>query len=128
MMPYGSIKIGGFGVRKSEDTTSPYQAPETLKKDHSAASAADIWSLGCILHEMATGKSPTFQAKPTEIKEKILNHFPIRISAQKYTRQFRYILYEMLNKEPENRPSVSKLLESNLLTNIQGVSKSVKPL
>ncbi|XP_062510637.1 mitogen-activated protein kinase kinase kinase 4-like isoform X2 [Corticium candelabrum] len=70
----GLIKLGDFGCSvklQNINTTMPgeidstrgtvaYMAPEVITNDPSVGSgrAADIWSLGCVVVEMATGKRP----------------------------------------------------------------------
>ena len=66
--PSGEVKVTDFGSSKRMDSVdggltkslkgSPYwMAPEVvLKRGHGAA--ADIWSLGCVVVEMATGQPP----------------------------------------------------------------------
>jgi mitogen-activated protein kinase kinase kinase 4 len=70
----GLIKLGDFGCSvklQNLDTTMPgeinttrgtvaYMAPEVITSDPSVGSgrAADIWSLGCVVIEMSTGKRP----------------------------------------------------------------------
>ncbi|XP_054777069.1 mitogen-activated protein kinase kinase kinase 5-like [Prosopis cineraria] len=66
---YGFVKLIDFGLAKRVDEsvgnhsgTSHYASPETiLKQEYSSLSeacAADIWSLGCVIIEMFTGKRP----------------------------------------------------------------------
>jgi serine/threonine protein kinase len=66
--PSGAVKLTDFGSSKRMDSVeggltkslkgSPYwMAPEVvMKRGHSTA--ADIWSLGCVVVEMATGQPP----------------------------------------------------------------------
>ncbi|CAC5409888.1 MAP3K4 [Mytilus coruscus] len=69
----GCLKLGDFGCSaklKSQQTmpgefnnivgTTAYMAPEVITKSGSGGHgrAADIWSLGCVIIEMATGKRP----------------------------------------------------------------------
>ncbi|XP_038219016.1 uncharacterized protein LOC119837484 isoform X2 [Zerene cesonia] len=65
------LKLGDFGcaVKIRANTTAPgelqgfvgtqaYMAPEVFMKSSGHGRAADIWSLGCVVTEMATGKRP----------------------------------------------------------------------
>ncbi|CAG2253678.1 MAP3K4 [Mytilus edulis] len=69
----GCLKLGDFGCSaklKSQQTmpgefnnmvgTTAYMAPEVITKSGSGGHgrAADVWSLGCVIIEMATGKRP----------------------------------------------------------------------
>ena len=64
----GRIKIGDFGggkiladfddgseARRGNETgTRPYLPPEAFKKEY-ISFESDIWAVGCILHELASG-------------------------------------------------------------------------
>ncbi|XP_050677990.1 mitogen-activated protein kinase kinase kinase 4 [Leptidea sinapis] len=65
------LKLGDFGcaVKIRANTTAPgelqgfvgtqaYMAPEVFMKSSGHGRAADIWSLGCVVTEMASGKRP----------------------------------------------------------------------
>lgn len=68
------LKLGDFGcaVKIRNNTTAPgelqgfvgtqaYMAPEVFMKTSGHGRAADIWSLGCVVTEMASGKRPFYQ-------------------------------------------------------------------
>ncbi|CAB3235096.1 unnamed protein product [Arctia plantaginis] len=68
------LKLGDFGcaVKIRANTTAPgelqgfvgtqaYMAPEVFMKSSGHGRAADIWSLGCVVTEMASGKRPFYQ-------------------------------------------------------------------
>lgn len=71
----GVIKLGDFGLsciinlphdKLSLDVvTQWYRAPEILLKDEEYEKASDIWSVGCVIVEMITGK-PLFPARSDE--------------------------------------------------------------
>ncbi|XP_028027484.1 mitogen-activated protein kinase kinase kinase 4 isoform X1 [Bombyx mandarina] len=65
------LKLGDFGcaVKIRANTTAPcelqgfvgtqaYMAPEVFMKSSGHGRAADVWSLGCVVTEMASGKRP----------------------------------------------------------------------
>ena len=96
-----TIKLSDFGaskrlsIRDEEDYEksksligSPYwMAPEViLRQGH--GSAADIWSLGCVMLEMLTGKPPWSQPGGKKNVEEILTN--IATSTSKY---IIYIIY-----------------------------------
>ncbi|XP_075975829.1 mitogen-activated protein kinase kinase kinase 4 isoform X2 [Anticarsia gemmatalis] len=68
------LKLGDFGcaVKIRANTTAPgelqgyfgtqaYMAPEVFMNQTGHGRAADIWSLGCVVTEMASGKRPFYQ-------------------------------------------------------------------
>lgn len=67
MSKSGAIKLADFGITKElEETdrlchtfvgTMPYMSPERLENINYSYSS-DIWSLGVVVYEMATGKHP----------------------------------------------------------------------
>ncbi len=74
------VLISDFGVSKkgfemaSTQVGSPlYSAPEVLTYDfydnskNFYDSKSDIWSIGCVLYEMLTGKTPFFGTTVSEI-------------------------------------------------------------
>lgn len=73
------IKLIDFGIssfisQKCEGISINYQPPEWNKKNYRSQSSADIFSLGCILFEMLTGKVLLKEKKlKTEEKEFNLN-------------------------------------------------------
>jgi mitogen-activated protein kinase kinase kinase len=50
---------GGLGLNNSLTGTPMYMSPEIIKNDtRGRHGAMDIWSLGCVVLEFATGKKP----------------------------------------------------------------------
>jgi NIMA (never in mitosis gene a)-related kinase len=51
-------KISDNGMAKTQAGTPYYASPEVWKENPSYTSKCDIWSLGCVLYEMATFRPP----------------------------------------------------------------------
>ncbi|HEY4016189.1 MAG TPA: protein kinase [Polyangiaceae bacterium] len=77
------IKVLDFGISKSETEdrrltpthayfgTPYYAAPEQLRAASAADARSDVWSLGCILFELLTGRTP-FIGTPTSVIAKVV--------------------------------------------------------
>lgn len=117
----GVVKLGDFGISKQLGTTksnavantvlgTPYYiSPEICEgKDYNDKS--DIWSLGCVLYEMAN-KEKTFESTnlPALVNKIIKGQFaPIRGN---YSQEFKGLVRDCLQIEPQYRPNASDLVK-----------------
>ncbi|XP_043575475.1 serine/threonine-protein kinase ULK4 isoform X1 [Chiloscyllium plagiosum] len=91
-----------------------YMAPEILKgEDYSPVS--DLWSLGCVLYEMFTGKPPFFSENHSALVEMILYEDPSPLKPQESTEQkpsieFIGLIEDLLQKDPSKRLNWKDLL------------------
>ncbi|XVF06103.1 hypothetical protein REPUB_Repub06bG0019200 [Reevesia pubescens] len=124
----GSIRLADFGASKqvvelatvsgakSMKGTPYWMAPEViLQTGHSFS--ADIWSVGCTVIEMATGKPPWSQ-QYQEVAALFYvgttkSHPPIPEHLSTEAKDF---LLKCLQKEPELRPAASELLKHCFVT------------
>ncbi|XP_066049009.1 serine/threonine-protein kinase ULK4 isoform X3 [Chamaea fasciata] len=82
-----------------------YTAPEAIKGDNFCR-ASDLWSLGCLLYEMFTGKPPFLSESHSELIEKILSQDPLRpapggSASHKPSAEFISLLDGLLQKDPQ---------------------------
>lgn len=124
----GVLKLSDFGSsRKFEDLSvvlskslrgSPYwMAPEVvLRKGHSFP--ADIWSFGCVLIEMVTGKPPW--SNYSNDTRQVLNLISLENSIPDIPNcdfSLQEIISKCLNRNSDLRPTTAELLEFEFFTN-----------
>lgn len=113
----GSIKLGDFGLAKelapqgltrTNLGTPLYMAPEIVERKPYGA-AADMWSLGCILHEAATFEPPFDAKHRDDLHANILTGRRKAISAS-YSSSFRELVASLLRVDPRDRSSAADIL------------------
>lgn len=128
----GVVKLADFGMAKhltghSADLSlkgSPYwMAPELMQavihKDNSSdlAFAIDIWSLGCTIIEMFTGKPPWSEYEGAAAMFKVMKDTPpIPETLSPEGKDFLRLCFI---RNPAERPTASMLLEHRFLKNVQ---------
>lgn len=120
----GVVKLADFGLAKhlSAHVTdlslkgSPHwMAPEVLqavmRKDANPEHTftMDIWSLGCTIIEMVTGKPPWSEFTPVQAMFNVLNRCPP--IPETLSSEGKDFLNRCLQRNPENRSSAALLLE-----------------
>jgi serine/threonine protein kinase/tetratricopeptide (TPR) repeat protein len=136
----GHVKVLDFGLAKlieksaTEDTdteavtralvqtdagmvlgTSQYMSPEQARGKPIDA-RTDIWSLGVVLYEMATGRPPFHGETKTDVIVAIAKNEPPPIArfAPNAPAEFEWIVLKALRKDVEERYQTIKELESDL--------------
>jgi class 3 adenylate cyclase len=112
----GSAKIGDFGLAVSLDRsrltmegmmvgTVAYMAPEqALGRQPDARS--DLYSLGCVIYEMVTGRAPFLGDDPVAIISQHINTAPVAPSWHNpdVPRALESLVLRLLAKDPNERP------------------------
>jgi serine/threonine protein kinase/tetratricopeptide (TPR) repeat protein len=95
--------------------TLPYMAPEQLRRG-SADPRTDVYAVGTVLYEMATGRRPFEHKLPTALADDILHTSPSSPSAlqPQLSAKLEDIILKCLEKDPENRYQSAKELTVDL--------------
>ncbi|QDV27290.1 serine/threonine-protein kinase [Aureliella helgolandensis] len=118
-IPKGLGKLFG-GKAKTVQGTRSYMSPEQIR-NHVLDGRADIYSLGCVFFELATGKLPYTGDSPNDLLNKHLSA-PIPsplVTNDNLTPEFTAVIRSMMAKKPEDRPgSMWELLKTLRVTRI----------
>ena len=119
------VKLGDFGIAKTLDHTGDmaktaigtplYCSPEIcIGKKYNSKS--DIWSLGCVLYELCTLRRPFTGRNVSDIMRNIISRTPRKIPSH-YSSEMQQLIDIMLDKNPENRPTINDILKLPLIRN-----------
>jgi NIMA (never in mitosis gene a)-related kinase len=114
-----NVKLGDFGLSKILNEGSAfaythvgtpfYMSPEQITDEGRYNEKSDIWSLGCLLFEMAA-LAPPFEAKShPELNERIRQGRMGRLP-DRYSPEVRRVVQWMLSTDPNQRPSTEEVL------------------
>eukprot|EP00736_Rhodelphis_marinus_P010019 Rmarinus@m.7566 len=115
----GTLKLCDFGLARQikevrsggsmEKKGSPcYMAPELFSEAGVHSYASDLWSLGCVLYEMAAGRPPFVSGSLNQLVTFILSS-PVP-PLKSCSPQFNDLLFRLLDKDPSRRLPWSDLV------------------
>ncbi|KAK1405731.1 Mitogen-activated protein kinase kinase kinase ANP1 [Heracleum sosnowskyi] len=128
----GVVKLADFGLAKhltsyaidlSLKGSPHWMAPEVLlsmmRKDSKPelAFAVDIWSVGCTVIEMLTGKPPWSEYSGVQAMFNVLNRSPAK--PETLSAEGKDFLGRCFQRNPEDRPTAAMLLDHPFLSNSQ---------
>lgn len=116
MFKDGTAKLGDFNVSKlakegllKTQTGTPYYASPEVWKDVGYDKKSDIWSLGCILYEMATLYPPFLSNDLENLSKKVMKGVYSKLP-ETYSLELQEIVSELLQVSPEKRPNCGILI------------------
>ena len=118
----GCVKIGDLNVSKilnrmrtaSTQTGTPYFASPEIWNDQPYDYKCDIWSVGCIIYEMASLNVPFRGTSMQNLYQNVLRGIYQQIPLR-YSDDLRKIIKQILIVNPKYRPSSSELLENPII-------------
>lgn len=123
----GDIKIADLGTskflddqemyRKTQIGTLNFKSPEIIE-GIVYSKEVDIWSFGCFIHELATGKPPFKNLPENEsVLDAIINReIP---DVQTKTEAFNQLMQRCFEKDPNNRIKIKEILDHPFLADAE---------
>jgi len=145
----GRIMLGDFGIARDTheaDVTADgitvgtyaYMSPEQICADKEISGKADLYSLGCAMYEMLTGKPPFQGVNFAQIWDQHLNKEPASLRDQGVDcpEWLEKLVMQLLEKDPERRPFNARAvqglirdhLEDEFGADVSQLTKDLPPL
>jgi eukaryotic-like serine/threonine-protein kinase len=123
----GKLVLGDFGIaRDTHDAdisdenitvgTYAYMSPEQICADKRISGSADLYSLGCVMYEMLTGRPPYVGENFAQIWEQHLHAQPksMREHGIDCPEWLEQLVMKLLAKKPEDRPFNARAVQGIL--------------
>ncbi|KAG1670063.1 Serine/threonine-protein kinase Nek1 [Nymphon striatum] len=113
-----NLKIGDFGIARVLNNTNelartcigtPYYLSPEICENKPYNNKSDVWSLGCVLYELATLKHPFEAGNMKNLVLKIIRGSYPPISSH-YSYELRALIAQLLKRNPKDRPSINAIL------------------
>jgi NIMA (never in mitosis gene a)-related kinase len=117
----GIYKLGDMNVSKvskhglvTTQTGTPYYASPEVWQDKPYGAKSDIWSLGCVIYEMATFKPP-FRAQDMKGLYKKVVAGKYDSIGSKYSSALQNMIGRLLQVDPSKRPTAEEILNDPII-------------
>jgi eukaryotic-like serine/threonine-protein kinase len=106
-----------FGMKSKIQGTPSYMAPEQIRAQRLDA-RADVYSFGCVIYEVLSGRTPFNASSPSELLQRHLSSRPpdLTVIDKNITPEFARYVQAMMAKDPKDRPSTMKDVMMELKT------------
>lgn len=124
----GNVKLGDFGIARDLNRadlteagfavgTHAYMAPEQIRGEQSVSAKADLYSLGCCLFEMLTGRKPFSGESYEKLFDQHLKAPPPRVreSYSEIPQAMDDTVNLLLAKSPDDRPFNARHVQATML-------------
>lgn len=113
-----AVEGGDEGLTASQTAIGalPYMAPEAIESLRDAGKPADVWSLGALVYELATGRKPfgngykavptILAAKPPQLPAELLR----KIQYASLVKEIYDLILACLKRNPKERPTADELV------------------
>lgn len=109
LIDFGLSSMFESGVYSTACGSPVYTAPEVFAR-RAYSKSADVWSLGILLYLMATGTFPFDDPSMPKLFHMII-HDPVPPPPASVSAELRDLLQRLLQKQPEKRIDITKILE-----------------
>lgn len=98
-----------FGSKVPVQGTHSYMAPEQIR-GQAQDPRTDIYSFGCMVHELISGKPPFTAGSPNELLQRHISSKPqpLTVFDKNITPEFATYVQRMMAKDPKSRPASMK--------------------
>jgi serine/threonine protein kinase len=123
----GKLLLGDFGIARDTQAaditdhgvamgTYAYMSPEQICGDKAITGKADLYSLGCVMVEMLTGRPPFSGTNFAQVWSQHLNDKPkgLREQGVDCPEWLEQIIMQLLEKDPEKRPFNARAVQGYL--------------